>query len=69
MTVDARFVHTNLVARDWRRLARFYERVFGCTPVPPERDLAGQWVEDGISSSCKQWSRQERVYGSISAAV
>ena len=47
MTVEARFVHANLVARDWRRLARFYERVFGCTPVPPERDLAGQWVEDG----------------------
>jgi predicted enzyme related to lactoylglutathione lyase len=42
-----RFVHVNLVARDWRRLAQFYEQVFGCTPVPPERDLAGQWLEDG----------------------
>ena len=46
MTLDARFVHTNLVARDWRALAAFYERVFGCTPVPPERDLAGQWLDD-----------------------
>jgi predicted enzyme related to lactoylglutathione lyase len=43
----ARYVHTNLVARDWRKLARFYEQVFGCTAVPPERDLAGQWLEDG----------------------
>jgi predicted enzyme related to lactoylglutathione lyase len=47
MTLRARYVHTNLVARDWRKLARFYERVFGCTAVPPERDLAGQWLEDG----------------------
>jgi len=47
MTLRARYVHTNLVARDWRKLARFYERIFGCTPVPPERDLAGQWLEDG----------------------
>jgi predicted enzyme related to lactoylglutathione lyase len=46
MTINARFVHTNLVARDWKRLARFYEQVFGCTPVPPERDLAGQWLDE-----------------------
>ncbi len=41
----ARFVHLNLVARDWRKLAAFYERVFGCLPVPPERDLRGPWLE------------------------
>jgi predicted enzyme related to lactoylglutathione lyase len=46
MTLNARFVHTNLVARDWKKLARFYEQVFDCTPVPPERNLAGQWLED-----------------------
>ncbi len=46
MTFEARFVHTNLIAQDWRKLAQFYEQVFGCTPVPPERDLAGQWLED-----------------------
>jgi catechol 2,3-dioxygenase-like lactoylglutathione lyase family enzyme len=38
-------VHTNLVARDWRKLASFYERVFGCEPVPPERTLSGRWLE------------------------
>jgi predicted enzyme related to lactoylglutathione lyase len=45
MPIQARYVHTNLTARDWRRLARFYQEVFGCTPVPPERDLAGEWLE------------------------
>lgn len=38
------FAHVNIVARDWRRLARFYEDVFGCVPVPPERHLAGEWL-------------------------
>jgi catechol 2,3-dioxygenase-like lactoylglutathione lyase family enzyme len=47
MPVQARFVHTNIVARDWRKLAQFYEQVLGCTPVPPERNLEGQWLEDG----------------------
>ncbi|MFC1858804.1 VOC family protein [Thermodesulfobacteriota bacterium] len=45
MSVKARFVHTNLVARDWKRLAAFYERVFGCVRVPPERNLSGEWLE------------------------
>lgn len=38
------FRHTNLIARDWRRLADFYIRVFGCRLVPPERDLSGKWL-------------------------
>lgn len=46
MTVNAKFVHANIVAQDWKKLARFYEQVFGCTPVPPERNLSGQWLED-----------------------
>lgn len=41
------FAHTNLIARDWRRLAAFYETVFGCEPVGPERDLSGEWLEAG----------------------
>lgn len=45
MTGKARFAHINLIARDWRRLARFYEQVFGCSPVPPERHLSGRWLE------------------------
>lgn len=47
MIRGARYAHTNLIARDWRALARFYERVFGCVPVPPERDHAGPDLEAG----------------------
>lgn len=43
----ARYKHTNIVARDWNGLARFYEEVFGCTRVPPERRLSGSWLEKG----------------------
>lgn len=43
----ARYVHTNLIARDWRKLAAFYEHVFGCVRVLPERDLAGESMERG----------------------
>ena len=42
-----RYVHTNLVAYDWRALARFYQELFGCLPVPPERDLSGPEMEAG----------------------
>ncbi len=45
MTVKVRFAHVNLIAGDWKELARFYERVFGCRPVPPERHLSGRWLE------------------------
>ena len=45
MAIQARYVHTNIVAHDWRRLANFYDQVFGCIPVPPERHITGQWIE------------------------
>jgi catechol 2,3-dioxygenase-like lactoylglutathione lyase family enzyme len=47
LPLTARYGHTNLVARDWRALAAFYERVFGCVPVPPERDYRGPALEAG----------------------
>ena len=46
MPIRAKYVHTNIVAKDWKGLARFYQEVFGCTPVPPERNHHGPWVED-----------------------
>jgi predicted enzyme related to lactoylglutathione lyase len=49
VAIHARFVHTNLVARDWKMLAAFYEHVLGCTPVLPERALAGPWLEKSTS--------------------
>jgi len=43
--MPAKYVHTNLIAKDWRRLASFYREVLGCTPVPPKRDLSGGWLD------------------------
>ena len=46
--IEARFGHVNVVARDWRALAVFYERVFGCVLVPPERDFSGPVLSAGV---------------------
>lgn len=40
-----KYVHTNIVARDWRQLAQFYVEVFGCEPIGPVRNLSGEWLE------------------------
>ena len=45
MSINAKYVHTNIVAHDWRRLANFYVRVFDCVPVPPERQHQGLWLD------------------------
>jgi catechol 2,3-dioxygenase-like lactoylglutathione lyase family enzyme len=45
MMIEARYVHTNLVAQDWRALAGFYQRTLGCVPVLPERDFQGPALE------------------------
>jgi predicted enzyme related to lactoylglutathione lyase len=42
-----KYKHTNIIARDWRALAAFYEKVFGCVRVPPERHLEGAWLDRG----------------------
>lgn len=47
MIRDARYVHTNLIARDWRALSKFYESLFGCVVVPPERNFSGPDLEAG----------------------
>ena len=45
MSISARYVHTNLIAQDWRALAKFYQDVFGCIPLPPERDFRGSSLD------------------------
>ncbi len=47
MEIKAKYVHTNLIARDWHSLADFYIKIFGCKPVPPERDFSGKTLEAG----------------------
>ena len=44
--IAARYAHTNLIASEWQTLAKFYEDVFGCEVVPPQRDLTGEWLEE-----------------------
>jgi catechol 2,3-dioxygenase-like lactoylglutathione lyase family enzyme len=51
MIPGAKYAHTNLVARDWRALADFYIRLFGCVPVPPERDFRGADLDGGAGLS------------------
>jgi len=41
-----RFAHTNIVARDWRALSKFYVQVFDCKVKPPQRNLSGPWLDD-----------------------
>lgn len=43
----AKYIHTNLIARDWQILSLFYQTVFGCVPVPPQRDIKGEVLERG----------------------
>jgi predicted enzyme related to lactoylglutathione lyase len=45
MNQNIRYVHTNLIAKDWKKLADFYIKVFDCKPKYPERHLSGEWIE------------------------
>jgi predicted enzyme related to lactoylglutathione lyase len=51
MRIAVKYVHTNLIAKDWRALANFYQQLFGCIPVPPERDFQGEKLEAGTGIS------------------
>ena len=46
MSFTARFAHVNLIARDWKELAQFYEQVLGCERMPPERDASGHELDE-----------------------
>ena len=40
-----RYAHTNIVSKNWKKLAQFYIDVFECRIKPPERKLSGQWLD------------------------
>lgn len=42
-----KYVHTNLITSDWKRLAGFYVQVFGCKLILPQRHLSGDWLSKG----------------------
>ena len=56
MIKGARYGHTNLVANDWRALAKFYQEVFGCVPVSQVGQPHRSRLKE--SSSNRQMSRQ-----------
>lgn len=66
MSIQAHYAHTNIVARDWRRLAGFYEQVLGGQPgdqVRVEVPGVGQLVfvyaagPEGNLIELKKWER------------
>lgn len=42
-----RYAHTNIIAKDWKKLVDFYCTVFECELVPPVRKQSGQWLSNG----------------------
>jgi len=52
-TMKIKFKHTNIIAKEWKKLSLFYQEVFGCVPVPPELDIQGE-----LDSHAK-YSRQQ----------
>jgi predicted enzyme related to lactoylglutathione lyase len=44
MPIRAKYAHTNLIAKDWKKLVRFYCDMFKCEPTGPERDTSGSTV-------------------------
>lgn len=40
-----KYIHTNIIAKDWEKLSKFYQDVFGCVPLQPRRDYTGDWIE------------------------
>jgi predicted enzyme related to lactoylglutathione lyase len=47
LKIKAKYVHTNLIAEHWKELAHFYEEIFDCKVIPPERDFRGKDIEAG----------------------
>jgi predicted enzyme related to lactoylglutathione lyase len=43
--MSIKYVHTNIIAKDWKTLTQFYIEVFNCKPAYPERDLSGEWID------------------------
>ena len=42
--MSIKYVHTNIIAKDWEKVSLFYQRVFGCKPIG-HRDLSGDWID------------------------
>ncbi|MFC1616392.1 VOC family protein, partial [Patescibacteria group bacterium] len=45
--MSTKYVHTNIICEDWKKLSDFYIKVFDCKLVPPQRNQSGDWLEKG----------------------
>jgi glyoxylase I family protein len=45
--MSTRFAHTNIVARDPAGLIEFYCQALDCEVAAPEREISGEWLEQG----------------------
>ncbi|GEM_PF-1745073 len=54
MKMKAKYKHTNIIARDRRVLAEFYQAVCGCIVVPTERHLVEELLKrgTGVPDAC-----------------
>lgn len=44
--MEFRYVHTNIIAKDWKKVSQFYQKVFHCRPLPDgSRDIKGEWID------------------------
>ena len=44
-----KYAHTNLIAINWKKLVAFYENVFDCIPIQPDRNLSGEWLDEATA--------------------
>lgn len=42
-----KYIHTSITAKDWEALVNFYVDALACKIQPPERHMAGDWLETG----------------------
>lgn len=40
-----RYMHTNIIAKDYQKLIDFYKGVFNCRSIGEKRDLKGEWLD------------------------
>lgn len=40
-----RYVHTNIIAKDSKKLIQFYKEVLHCESIGETRDLKGEWLD------------------------
>lgn len=41
-----RYVHTNIIAKDWKKVSEFYQKVFRCRTLQDgKRDIEGDWID------------------------